>query len=162
MHRESGTNQFVSSGVVTLPHLLQGGGGIQEFTVVRSGGGIQPLGGWNQDRPARSRVLLTLVGVVEVAGGVEVSITPSIWGMKGARDSRTPTPWCRVLELHSSGAGGRVVMLFLPAPPGAGGAEVAGAEWGGKGGATGAAAGGVGDAGGAVGGGVVAGAGLLA
>ena len=99
---------------------------------------------------------------MEVAEEVEVSITPSSWGMKGARDSRTPTPWCRVSELHSSGAGGRVVMVFLPAPPGAGGAEVAGAEGGGEGGATGAAAGGVGDAGVAVGGGVVAGAGLLA
>ena len=101
-------------------------------------------------------------GVVEVAEEEEVSIPPSSWGMKGARDSRTPTPWCRVSELNSSGAGGRVVMVFLPAPPGAGGAEVAGAEGGGEGGATGAAAGGVGDAGGAVGGGVVAGAGLLA
>ena len=73
-----------------------------------------------------------------MADEVEVSITPSIWGMKGARDSRTPTPWCRVSELHSSGAGGRVVMLFLPAPPGAGGAKVAGVEGRGEGGPTGA------------------------
>ena len=80
-------------------------------------------------------------GVVEVAEEEEVSIPPSSWGIKGARDSRTPTPWCRVSELNSSGAGGRVVMVFLPAPPGAGGAEVAGAEGGGEGGATGAAAG---------------------
>ena len=77
-------------------------------------------------------------GVVEVAEEEEVPIAPSSWGMTGSRESRTPTPWCRVSALHSLGAGGRVVILRLPAPPGAGGAEVAGVEGRGEGGPTGA------------------------
>ena len=63
MHRESGSNQFVSRNVATLPHLLHGGGGIQESTVMIEGlaanFGFQPLGGWNQGARCRSRVLLT-------------------------------------------------------------------------------------------------------
>ena len=83
-------------------------------------------------------------GVVEVAEEEEVSITPSSWGMVGVRVHRTPTPWCRV-------SGGRVVILFLPAPPGAGGAGGVGAGAGveGEEGPTGAAGEGV-EAGGVV------------
>ena len=51
-------------------------------------------------------------GVVEVAEEEEVSITPSSWGMTLQFQE----------ELQSWGAGGRLVIFFLPAPPGAGGA----------------------------------------
>ena len=94
--------------VLEPPHSLQGGGS-----------GREPGDGG---------------GVVEVAEEEEVSITPSSWGMVGARVCRTPTPWCRV-------SGARVVILFLPPPPGAGGAGGVGAGTGvgGEGGPTGAA-----------------------
>ena len=55
-------------------------------------------------------------GVVEVAEEEEVSITPSSWGMTLQFQE----------ELQSWGAGGRLVIFFLPAPPGAGGAGVEG------------------------------------
>ena len=73
MQRESGSNQLVSRNVATLPHLLQGGGGIQEslVTVVipvsaapsNCGMTSHPTGmgwegGWNQG--AGCRLLLTL------------------------------------------------------------------------------------------------------
>ena len=96
MHRESGSNQLVSRNVATLPHLLQGGGGIQEslVTVViplsaapsNCGMTSHPTGmgwegGWNQG--AGCRLLLTLEEGTEVMKRLGADATLVVEAVEG-------------------------------------------------------------------------------